>query len=389
MTRIAPLLTALILPTALAAQTPDFSGSFSMQGQNGPVVVSLQSAGGGQYTGTMSGAGLTWQLQGDIFEDALTGTVDTGQGVMAFEAYVYGSELELILVEIGPDGMPKVDEGQEFIFTRTQGGAPSAQTPAPQAQVPSAAFPGFSQGGAAPAGTDPFVGDFTNGQLTLSLRGDGGSYSGQLAMGAEAHPVTAQLNGDRLEGTMTAPAGQYGLLITASADGVVLSNAGEDYVLQRIAPGGGSAPAAPTGPGRATPGQGQPGQGQVDNSPLAQQWRQYLAGKKVTYMDSYSSNTPGGGGFSTKFIYHLCSNGQFSYSGSDVVSHNIPNTDVPGGGSAGSASGTWRIVTQGQLAGIELRYANGQTELYQLDMQGNATYANGERVYVTPGEMCY
>ena len=50
--------------------------------------------------------------------------------------------------------------------------------------------------------------------------------------------------------------------------------------------------------------------------------------------------------------------------------------------------GTWRILTQGQLVGIELRYGNGQAEVYQLSYEGGATYADGERVYVTPSDVC-
>ena len=125
------LLTALLLatPMSLACQAPNFAGSFAMtNAEGGQVVVMLQPAGGGSYAGTMSNGGLSWQLRGDIYEDALTGTVDTGQGMLAFEAYVYDNELELILVQMGPDGMPDVDNGQEFIFAR-QGAAPQAAAP--------------------------------------------------------------------------------------------------------------------------------------------------------------------------------------------------------------------------------------------------------------------
>lgn len=285
MHRLALFLVLLLVPARLAAQPADFAGSFSMPGEYGTIVVTLQPREDGLYSGTLSNGNLTWQLLGDIYEGALTGTVQTGQQVMAFEAHASDSELQLILVEIGPDGTPLVDQGQEFIFTRTSSG------------------PG-EQGGA-------------------------------------GYP---------------APQGTPGRLATPGASGS-------------------GAPAQ--------------GGGRVDDSPLARQWRAHLAGKKVTYISSYSSNTPGGGGLSTRFVYHLCSDGRFAFSGSDVVSHNVPGAGVPGGGSAGSSGGTWRIVTQGQVAGIDLRFGNGQTELYRLDMQGGQTFANGERVYVTPGEMCY
>lgn len=376
---LALLFSASLLPAHLAAQTPDFSGSFSAPGQNGTVVVTLVNAGNGQYTGTMSNGSLTWQLRGDRYEDALTGTISTGQGVFAFEAHLADPQLQLILVEVGADGVPRTDQGQELTFTRVADSTANPQgPPAPAGGALSDLVRG---GGPAPA-SDPFLGSFSDGQFTLSLQASDDGYAGRLALGAEAYPVAARRSGDHLEGRMTAPTGQYDVIISASADGVVLSNAGTDYALRRVAgqQSGVGASAAPAGPAQpASP---------ADDSPLAQQWRAYLAGKKVTYISSYSSNTPGGGGLSTKLVYHLCSDGRFAYSGSDVVSHNLPGAGVPGGGSAGSASGTWRIVTQGQLAGIELRFANGQTETYRLDMQGNQTFANGERVYVTPGEVC-
>lgn len=374
MRRFALYLAMFLIPACAGAQAPDFNGSFSMEGQNGTIVVTLQATGNGAYAGTMSNGQLNWQLQGEIYEGALTGALDTGQGVLAFEAHISENQLQMIIVEIGPDGVPLVDQGQEFLFTRTQAAAGS------QNAATSKPFPGMAGGGGASA--DPFVGSFSNGELSLTLQGQGGSYNGQMAIGSEAFPVAAQRNGDRVEGTMNAPSGQYGFFVIATADGIMLSNAGNEYALRRVSGG-------QTG-GQTMPGQpgGMAGQGQVDNSPLAQQWRAHLAGKKVTYMDSYSSNTLGGGGISTKFVYHLCSDGRFAYSGSDVISLNSGNPDITGGGSAGSSQGTWRIITEGQLAGIELRFGNGNVETYRLDMQNGQTLANGTRVYVTPGEVC-
>ena len=282
------LLTALLLftPLSLACQAPDFRGSYSMtNAEGGQVLITLQSAGAGTYSGTMSNGGLTWQLQGEPYEDALTGTVDTGQGILAFEAYVDDNGLEFILVEVGPDGMPDVDNGQAFVFART-GGAPQA---------------GTQQAGAAQPG---------------------------------------------------------------------------GYDMQQ-----------PNQP--PNPVQPSPAPGTASDSPLAQQWRQVIAGKKVTYISSYNSNSLGGGGMSTKIVYHICSNGQFAYSEDGSVTLNTPGSpDLGTPGTADGGSGSWRIITEGQLAGVELRFNSGEVVVYRLDMQDGAVYANGDRVYVTPGEAC-
>jgi len=395
------LLTALLLftPFSLACQAPDFAGSYAMtNAEGGQVLITLQEAGAGTYSGTMSNGGLTWQIHGEPYEDALTGSVDTGQGILAFEAYVDDNGLEFILVEIGPDGMPDVDNGQAFVFARTGAVPQTGDNIVEQSNRPPL-FPPVAQ--ATPAGSDPIVGSFSDGQMTLQLQGGNGSYSGQLAVGAEAYPVVVQRNADRLVGTMDAANGQYNFYLTATQDGVAMDNAGEIFALPRVRAAGSpvapyppqqSAPQAPPqAPSNGAPSaQGTGQSGAAADSPLAQQWRQVIAGKKVTYISSYSSNSLGGGGMSTKNVYHFCSSGQFAFSDDSSVTLNMPGTpDLGTPGTSDGGSGTWRIITEGQLAGVELRFNSGEVVVYRLDMQDGAVYANGDRVYVTPGEACY
>ena len=271
---------------------------------------------------------------------------------------------------------------------------------------PPASQPGF------PPSQDLFTGTFSNGQMTLQIQGANGSYSGHLSVGNEGYPVVLRQNGNRLEGNMNAANGQYGFYLTASQSGVEIDSAGEIFSLARVAqqtgpypqqPGGfpqqpapapGAQPGMPQGAPQSAPqgppqGTGDLPPGVTENSPLAQEWRQHLAGKKVTYMSSYSSNTLGGGGFTQKNIYHLCSDGRFAFSEDGAIALNPGEPDLGTPGSAGRGRGSWRILTQGQLAGIELRFDDGSVVHYQLTMQDGATYANQDRVYVTPGEICY
>ena len=110
-----------------------------------------------------------------------------------------------------------------------------------------------------------------------------------------------------------------------------------------------------------------------------------LAGKKVTYISSYSSGISGG--YTAKIEVHLCSSGQFLYRDQSNVSVDVPGAYGYSGGNQGD-TGTWHIITQGNVAGIELRHNGGNVEQYRLDYQGGKTFANGTRVYVTPGEVC-
>ena len=83
----------------------------------------------------------------------------------------------------------------------------------------------------------------------------------------------------------------------------------------------------------------------------------------------------------------LCSSGEFLYKDESSVSVDVGGAFGNSGGQ-GQDTGRWRIITQGQLVGIELRYNDGRVEQYQLQYQDGATYVNGERWYVTAAEIC-
>ena len=81
-------------------------------------------------------------------------------------------------------------------------------------------------------------------------------------------------------------------------------------------------------------------------------------------MDSYSSGSAGG--YSSRTDVHFCANGQFALSGNSSVSVDVGGAyGYTGGDSQGS--GTWRIITEGQIAGIELRYARAADHLSALE----------------------
>jgi hypothetical protein len=122
-----------------------------------------------------------------------------------------------------------------------------------------------------------------------------------------------------------------------------------------------------------------------DGTPLANEWVAHLAGKKVTVMDRYSSGTAGG--YTSRTDVFLCSNGEFLFRGQSDMSVDVGGASGYAGGNQAN-SGRWRIITQGQVAGIELRYGNGTVEQYRLTYQNGATYANDKRVYVTPAGIC-
>jgi hypothetical protein len=138
-------------------------------------------------------------------------------------------------------------------------------------------------------------------------------------------------------------------------------------------------------PAVAAPGGGSGADGLGDGTPLANEWVAHLAGKKVTVMDRYSSGTAGG--YTSRTDVYLCSNGEFLFRGQSDMSVDVDGASGYAGGNQ-SNRGRWRIITQGQVAGIELRHGNGTVEQYRLAYQDGATYADGKRVYVTPAGIC-
>jgi len=121
---------------------------------------------------------------------------------------------------------------------------------------------------------------------------------------------------------------------------------------------------------------------------MVEEWRTFLSGKKVTRMESYSSGTAGG--YSSRTDVYLCSDRSFAMRDENSVSVDVGGAFGNTGG-LDSGRGTWYLITNGQVVGLILEYANGQIEQYRMDFdpQSQATYANGERVYVTAAEVCY
>ena len=57
-------------------------------------------------------------------------------------------------------------------------------------------------------------------------------------------------------------------------------------------------------------------------------------------------------------------------------------------GGVGGEQGQWYVITNGQVVGLVLESRTGEVSEFRMDYQNQETYANGERVYVTPAEVC-
>jgi hypothetical protein len=246
------------------------------------------------------------------------------------------------------------------------------------------------------------VGSISGKGNTLQMQGvlEQGSLVGAVSMGQQGGLwFEAELVGNQLALTLVEPdANGMPNYATATTLQFIRANAGgtsQGSSAQNRKPATGKREASgntPTGQdrsGRGATAGGVDGGGGVggldDGTALGREWSQWLAGNKVTKMDSYSSG--GAGGYSMRIDTHLCGSGEFVVYDQSSVSVDVGGASGYSGGN-GSQQGTWRVLTQGQAVGIELRYGNGQAEVHELTYQDGATYANGERVYVTPSDVC-
>lgn len=112
-----------------------------------------------------------------------------------------------------------------------------------------------------------------------------------------------------------------------------------------------------------------------DNSSLAQQFQNYLGGKRI----DYKYNAPGQGP-SMDITAFACKNGEFILKNNSAMSG---GSGVNIGGSPSIRSGRWNIFTQGGKGFLIVNYADGQQETYELLVQNGTTYFNGDRVNVS------
>lgn len=97
---------------------------------------------------------------------------------------------------------------------------------------------------------DPFVGRFSDGQLTLTLAATNGGYQGTVQLGEQTFPVTATAAGQSLEGSFEASGTKFPF--KGKLDGTLsFETGGKTYVLKKAAPAG---PVNPLAPSSKAPG---------------------------------------------------------------------------------------------------------------------------------------
>lgn len=252
--RLSLLALPWILTTAAPVSAQDYAGTWTMATPNGgTITLTLQQDNTGRVSGSLSGNGNSFPLEGRRQGGGLVGQATIPGGALHFEASQSGGQLTMVLAEMDQSGQPNVATRQELRFTRA-GGAGNAMLGGGMGSGGNAMggnpFGGASTGG---SGGDPYVGTFANGEVTFSISPGQGGYAGNLQVQGQSIPFTAQRTGDHLTGNLSSGGTTY--IFEARLQGNTLSilSDGQTVTLERAGAdlgGGGApmmAPAAPQG----------------------------------------------------------------------------------------------------------------------------------------------
>lgn len=130
-----------------------------------------------------------------------------------------------------------------------------------------------------------------------------------------------------------------------------------------------------------------------DVGDVVEEWRVWFAGKRVVYMESYSSSGGSYGGYSTGGGYsmetnlYLCSSGAFT--SSDQSSMSVDTGGAFGNSSSqGGGEGSWEIGVNAGTPVLRLHYHTGDVAEYTLSYEDEKTYLNGSRWFVVENPVC-
>lgn len=395
---------SLVLPFSIAVaalatlplSAQQYSGTFTVPNNEGGVMtLVLREGGNGNITGKLTSNGVSYRVEGSVEDGMVVGVMRSDEGTLFFEAERWDDELMVTLYGTDAQGQPNYEDYTEIDFAAQQAaGRNPLTTRAPVT------------GGNPLAGgrSDPYVGTFSDGNVTLELRGGGGQYEGQVTVDGAVYPVQARGDANGIQGLIQTPDGSFEMAAQAQDGGLFVVSGGAQYNLMRQGAGnrgsarvggarqggaaGAGAPGVPPNSGSA-PGRTSTGRelapGFTEDHPQVREWVAFLAGNKLTRMSSYSSGSAGG--YSARTDIYLCSDRSFAMHDESLVAVDVGGA-FGNSGSADNSQGRWYVITNGQVVGLVLEFSNGQAQEFRMEYQNQETYANGERVYVTAAGVC-
>ena len=228
----------------------EYGGVYTTEHFSGTLTLELTHEGDHLY-GTLFGPGIHFELEGFVYEEdaVAAGAVYTAEGLGGFEAYLEGDTLGLYLFELDENNDPITDSVTELIMTRHGSVAPPRPGDSAEGLSPAPGQANPLAPRASTDATDPWVGTFSDGELTLTLDGEGGHYTGQIEFGSTTYPVTAQGDVSSVAGTFTSNGQAFSFVAALQADTIVFETGGASYRLRRQGAAGVNPLAGPSASG--------------------------------------------------------------------------------------------------------------------------------------------
>lgn len=358
-------LLALAVAVPLSAQS--FSGTFTTANQQGGVVtVVLRHSPDGQLTGSMSGAGIQFQIEGIVEEGTAMGAITSAEGGVFFEGTLQGNQLTLVLIEVGAGNTPDYSKTRTVVLTR--GGAADAP-PAPVGN-PLAAGP-----------ADPAAGTWAGDGMEMALTGGGGRYQGTLRFQDNEFPVSATGQQGRLSGSFVAGGQTYPFTATIEGQQMSLESGGTRYTLARQGQAGPVNPLAGGAPaGRPAAGSGDLLGRWSCQTPQGQAQLTFLSDRELVYNGERSPYERGDGLIRVPGEWGV-EQYRYAVNGDDLTVTN-PDGSVTRcrrqqGGAAGAAGGGLEALLQGPRCAYSSSPDGGYSTLYKLYFDGQGRFVSG------------
>ena len=316
----------MLIGSAGTSRAQTLAGTYSAPNQQGgTITLELKALTGGKISGTLSGNGNSFTLDGAMNGAMAEGTI-TGNGMkMFFGAQLAGEQLQFIMVEPDANGQPNFQRATPIQFKR--GAAAPTPAPAPQGN-PLAGGAGGGNPLARSTPADKYAGAWTSKDVKLSLNTAAAGYSGTLTHQGQNYPITLKADGPGLSGNFTAGGAAYPVLVKLEGNSLLLNTAGTTYMLAR----GGDAAGAATGGGQVTGA----------NAQDAQMIRVLTANAWCSFSYSGSSGTYSSGGVSRSSKVFLNADGSVSSTSSSERTSSGVNGQAYVGNQGGN-QGYWKF----------------------------------------------
>jgi hypothetical protein len=211
--------TALILGIAIAQ---GLTGTWTSKLQNGSVLTLVLQETDGQIQGTLSGNGVTLQLEGDSNGVSAEGTIGSQTEQAAFQLTLLNNTLTLVVAEIDPNtGEANQSTAQTFQFSRSSSSSSTPTTPNTVISNPNQ--------------PDPLLGRFVGQDMTLEVLGGNGSYKGAITLAKQKYAMTGQGGNGVLRGQFVAKGSTFLFEARVKQNNMTVLLNGKTYALKRQA----------------------------------------------------------------------------------------------------------------------------------------------------------